>query len=498
MGLFEDILNFSNCDEIAVRDLGTGQIRYFTYQQFIHKISQFAFLLDAHAENVVAIVARNSFEFLACYYGILAAGKTAVLINSKNSNKIISELLEASKASLVFSDTHLIDGLKNYSLKDDSYLPQKNKIYESVGFDIQRDAVIMFTSGTTGDSKGVVRSYGAEYENAKRRMSPQFVNIKNISLLTTSLCHNHALSKAEAVFMEGHELVLMDDFNIEKYLSAIEKYKVTNLTATPSLFKLIVAYLQKNQSKSEFSSVKMINLGAEPLSKELIEDIEKIFNISRPKIISRYGGSEFGANIFGQHPLGLPTPISSVGFPRADVQVRIAKNQQLQIKTQSNLSRYLSSTAQDIFTDDGYFITNDLFRSDENGFYFFLGRVDDCIRCGAESLFPLEIEKVLNVYPGVSESIVVPINDLIKNQKPVAFLISENQNYCDVLNIKNFVIHQLRPNAHPRHIWFVQYFPRTNLGKVNRIELSRLAESLVRGEKPDIDYMIYSSLNETL
>ena len=499
MGLCEDLFLFSNSNAVAIRDLSSEQERCFSYKQLVGKASEFASLLESQHEksdNIVAIIGNNSFEFIACYYGILAAGKTVVLINPKNSQLKISELLNLCQAKIVFTDfKNIYEGRKNYSLKDD-YLSQKNQIYQPAAYSSERDAVIFFTSGSTGDPKGVVRSYGAEYENAKRRMSPSHLKFKNISLLASSLCHNHALSKAEAIILEGSELVLMDSLNVEKYLNAIEKYAVTNLTATPSMFHLITAFLKNNKSQNDLSSVQIINLGAERLSNELRDKIEKIFKSSRPKIFSRYGGSEFGANIFGSHPENLRTPDLSVGFPRSDVKVRIVDHQ-LQICTQANFSRYLNVTEDNLFTNDGYFITKDLFSIDENGFYFFLGRVDDCIKCGSESLFPIEIEKVLDLYPNVTESVVIPISDEIKNQKPVAFIISNKPDYHRVADIKNFVIEKIRPNAQPRHIWFVRFFPRTQFGKVDRSELIKLAECLVCGKVRPNEYLIEDSQIET-
>ncbi len=500
MGLCEDLFHFSNSNTVAIRDLSSEQERHFSYKQLVTKVSEFALLLESQHEksdNIVAIIGHNSFEFIACYYGILAAGKTAVLIHPKNSQLKINEFLNLCQAKVVFTDLKTTyEGRKSYSLKDDNF-SHKNQVHRLATYLPERDGVIFFTSGSTGQPKGVVRSYSSEYENAKRRVSPAHLKTKNISLLASSLCHNHALSKAEAIILEGSELVLMDHFDVEKYLNAIEKFAVTNLTATPSMFQLIVSFLNKNKNKNNFDSVQMINLGAERLPTELIEDIKIFFKLNESKILSRYGGSEFGANIFGPHPNGLPMPDSSVGFPRSDVKVRII-NKQLQIHSHANFSRYLNSNEKNIFTDDGYFITKDLFRINENGFYFFLGRADDCIMCGSESLFPLEIEKILDLYPDVTESVVVPISDQIKNQKPIAFILSNKPDYSRVADIKKFVIERIRPNAHPRQVWFVRFFPRTQFGKVDRVALTKLAEELALDCRHTIDYLIADSQNETL
>ena len=73
------------------------------------------------------------------------------------------------------------------------------------------------------------------------------------------------------------------------------------------------------------------------------------------------------------------------------------------------------------FTDDGFYVTGDVFRRDEHGFYYFVGRIDDMFVSGGENIYPGEVEKMLETHPAIEQACVIPIDDDIKGQKPVAF-----------------------------------------------------------------------------
>ena len=84
----------------------------------------------------------------------------------------------------------------------------------------------------------------------------------------------------------------------------------------------------------------------------------------------------------------------------------------------------LPETTAKVMTPDGYYRTSDVFRRDENGFFFFVGRVDDMFVCGGENIYPGEVEKMLETHPGIHQAAVLPVPDELKGHKPIAFVVT--------------------------------------------------------------------------
>ena len=148
-------------------------------------------------------------------------------------------------------------------------------------------------------------------------------------------------------------------------------------------------------------------------------------------VTNAYGTTEAGPVVFGPHPKGLPQPEMSVGYPHPQVQLRLvdgdnrnAEQGVLEMKCPAVMLGY--HNRPDVtppITPDGFYITGDVFRRDADGFHYFVGRTDDMFVSGGENIYPADVERMLERHPDVAQAAVVPIDDDIKGQKPVAFVI---------------------------------------------------------------------------
>jgi long-chain acyl-CoA synthetase len=132
------------------------------------------------------------------------------------------------------------------------------------------------------------------------------------------------------------------------------------------------------------------------------------------------------------------------------------------------------------FTEDGFYRTGDVLRRDENGFYYFVGRTDDMFVSGGENIYPGDVERMLERHPDVSQAAVVPIDDEIKGQKPVAFIVARGGHHPDADDIKRFALANAPAYQHPRFVWFVDRLPLASTNKIDRTVLHRMAEENVR------------------
>ncbi len=236
---------------------------------------------------------------------------------------------------------------------------------------------------------------------------------------------------------------------------------------------------------TDLSSVELIRMGSAPVSASLMEAIHQA--LPEAAVTNAYGTTEAGPVVFGPHPRGLPQPEMSVGYPHPKVSLRLVDGDDtdagqgvLEMKCPAVMNGY--HNRPDVpppFTADGFYITGDVFRRDANGFHYFVGRTDDMFVSGGENIYPADVERMLERHPAVAQAAVVPIDDEIKGQKPVAFVVAKPGQAPDGEEIKRFALANAPAYAHPRFVWFVDELPLASTNKVDRSALHRMAQERV-------------------
>lgn len=484
-----------NLDHIFIHDLREDRHRVFTYAQIDLLADRVAFTLqqlDISPGSRIGIISKNSAEYIGSYFGILRAGLTAVLLSHKFTNSQLKNLLSEAAVQILFledadrldlgdcvSRTVLFDQLDSFLLDGKPKLPILDK---------NQPALILYSSGSNGLAKGVVRSHASQIAAIQRRASKQKNAGAQKHILASSLCHMHGINKAESVCEDHATLVLLSEFEPLRFAQAIQDFKVNVVTAVPAMLSMFL--LHKADRNFDFSSVVSVNLGAAPITEKLVKDLKMTFPNATNHISSRYGMTEIGGSLFGKHPQGIATPELSVGYPLPEIELRLAKGGVLEVKCESLMTEYLNQPLlkKTTFTSDGYFITNDIFRIDDQGFYYCIGRADDMFICGGENIFPAEVEKAIELCPDVEVAVVVPVQDSIKGSKPVAFVIFNPNSRPNRAELEKFVTDRLRPNLRPRLIFKASSLPQIGPGKFHKTLLVKVAEDILCGEKQISDF----------
>jgi acyl-CoA synthetase (AMP-forming)/AMP-acid ligase II len=200
-------------------------------------------------------------------------------------------------------------------------------------------------------------------------------------------------------------------------------------------------------------------------------------------VTNAYGTTEAGPVVFAPHPAGLPQPDMSVGYPHPKVQLRlvdddgrIADQGALEMKCPAVMLGYHNRPDMaPPLTADGFYRTGDVFRRDGDGFHYFLGRTDDMFVSGGENIYPGDVERMLERHRAVAQACVVPIDDDIKGQKPVAFVIAKEGETAHPDDIKRFALANAPAYQHPRFVWLVERLPLSSTNKIDRAALKRAA-----------------------
>lgn len=473
----------------------SGEQDEMTYQQLEIQANAIAAGLGAFqwaTGDRVAILAQNSIDYIASLLGIMRAGLVAVPVNYRFPTDTIEKILTDSDSLLLLGDE---DQLARLNIA----LP---KVAFGAGFDALKRAdevatfqpaasdlaLLLYTSGSTGMPKGVRLTHASHRWVVKTRLAQQELQDERV-LIAAPFYHMNALALALLTLASHVTTILLPQFDARAYLSAINRYRCTWLTAVPPMLAMI---LRENAllDAGDFSSVRVIRMGSAPVSDSLYAALREW--LPQARIINAYGTTEGGPVVFGAHPLGLPTPTGSSGSPHAAVQLRLrnsagalADEGVLEMKSPALMQGYHQRpdvTAP--FTADGYYITGDVFRRDDAGFWWFVGRHDDMFVCGGENIWPGEVEKLLERHPQVQQACVVPVSDEIKGQKPVAWIIPRGDQTVTASALKAWTLAHGPAYAHPRHIWITRQFPLAGTNKVDRKALQRAAEQAITNKEP--------------
>ncbi|MFZ0764589.1 MAG: class I adenylate-forming enzyme family protein, partial [Bradyrhizobium sp.] len=426
-------------DKAAIIDLGTGEARRFSYLDFETQADAVARALAgrglARGERV-AILSANRFEYLTTVHGIMRAGLVAVPVNFKFPPATIDYIVHDSDAKLVFCDAQRLDRAPKDlpricfdSGRSDAVFASflKPGPFEPITPSDREPAMFLYTSGSTGRPKGVVLSHQSHIWVVEQRMAAQDMT-RHRFLVAAPLYHMNALAMSQLAHAAHATVILLPQFTTQLYLKAIEDYRCTWLTAVPPMIAMMLNDKERFAA-TDLSSVEYLRMGSAPVSQSLMKAIHEA--LPKAAVTNAYGTTEGGPVVFGPHPKGLAQPEMSVGYPHPKVQVRlIGENGApsdpgvLEMKSPAIMNGYHNrpDVASPI-TADGFYFTSDVFRCDENGFYFFVGRTDDMFVSGGENIFPGEVEKMLESHPDVIQACVVPVDDDIKGTKPVAFVV---------------------------------------------------------------------------
>jgi acyl-CoA synthetase (AMP-forming)/AMP-acid ligase II len=229
------------------------------------------------------------------------------------------------------------------------------------------------------------------------------------------------------------------------------------------------------------SSVESIRMGSAPVSVSLMDATHKAF--PKAAVTNAYGTTEAGPVVFGPHPKGLKQPDNSVGYKHPKVQLRLvdgknkhAKQGVLEMKCPALMNGYHKRPKIKPFTKDGFYITGDVLRRDDNGFHYFVGRTDDMFVSGGENIYPTDVERMLEKNPNVGQAVVVPVDDDIKGTKPVAFIVPKAGREPSEQAIKKYALANAPAYQHPRFVWFVHELPLASTNKVDRNALRKIAQ----------------------
>ena len=340
--------------------------------------------------------------------------------------------------------------------------------------------MILYTSGTTGTPKGAELSHANLRENAK-------VNVETLSkaseddVLFGGLPLFHSFGQTcglNSAVYGGACLTLLPRFDPEKAMEIIERDKVTVFLGVPTMY---VAMLNMAEDKrKDTSTLRLCCSGGSALPVEVLKGFEEAFEC---KVLEGYGLSETSPVASFNHPDKERKP-GSIGTPIQGVEMKLVDEDgkdvegtdevgEIAIKGHNIMKGYWNreDATKEVLDDDGWFLTGDMGKRDDDGYYFIVDRKKEMIIRGGYNVYPREIEEVLYEHPAVAEAAVIGVPDDKMGEEVGAAVVLKEGKEVDADELREFVKEQVANYKYPRKIWFPDELPKGPTGKILKREV---------------------------
>lgn len=337
------------------------------------------------------------------------------------------------------------------------------------------DALILYTSGTTGEPKGVVLSYLnlAQYPMVMREMRVTDASTMRGCILPMS--HIVGPVVCNELAQRGYTLVIFDQINPVTILEGIQKYRINVFESVPIVFQLLLGV--KNLASYDTSSMKLAAMMGTSIPLPLL----RAFQAAQPhiKVYQGYGLTETSPMITLVEPDKAEAKIGSIGRAVPGVEVKIVDENGKEVPVgeageiitrgphvMKGYFRRPDATAERI--RNGWLYTGDVGKLDADGYYYHLGRRDDLIITGGLNVYPAEVENLIYTYPGVQETIVFAIPDPKRGQVIGAAVVPRPGSRIVEKELLAYLRGNLANFKVPDRIVIRESLPRTSSGKTIR------------------------------
>lgn len=468
----------------------------FTYHNLLHTSAQIATKLLDNVEDLqeqrVAFLIPSGFQYVATQWGIWRAGGVGVPLCVSHPKPELEYVIADSGASIVIAHPDFESVLRPIAQERNlRFIFTGETLSEAVGLlpkiDINRRALILYTSGTTGKPKGVVTTHQNIQAQVNSLISAWGWTGSDRILHVLPLHHIHGIINVlTCALWAGAECHMLAKFDAQKVWDRISNGDLTLFMAVPTIYvKLIAAWenADSDRQKSMSDGCKKIRLMVSGSAALPVQLLEKWKNISGHFLLERYGMTEIGMAL--SNPLHGERLAGYVGKPLPQVEVRLVDEKgnlvvpgnpgEIQVKSPGVFLEYWQkpeATAKAF--RDGWFCTGD-FAVVEKDSYRILGRMSvDIIKTGGYKVSALEIEEVLRTHPEIQDCAVVGVADAEWGERVCAALVLKTANNVSLETLRNWTKKRLAVYKVPSKILAVEELPRNAMGKVTKPSVAKL------------------------
>jgi crotonobetaine/carnitine-CoA ligase len=475
-----------------------------TYGQLEERANRLAaglFSLGVVKGTVVCSLLNSSPDYLALWFGLSKAGAVEVPINTAYKGYLLEYILSFTEAETLILEEEYLERVAAIQEK----LPRLKRLivrgagggsanptrFEALPFERLREAgdrppevtmefsdpcAIVFTSGTTGPSKGAVIPVNFNYRFATRHAEIMRYTADDVLYNFLPFFHVAGKFQALAAMLVGGKMVLQEKFSVSRFWEEVRRYGVTGFLSVGGILHM----LNSQPPRPDDSDNPIRKIYAVPIPKEFRAEFERRFGVTMQEA---YGATEDGlvlSTVWEE-----PAPPGSCGRPCDLYEVDVLDENDMpcpagvpgEIVVRSRepyamMSGYFKMPEATLAAFRNlWFHTGDRGVKDEKGWFFFLDRMKDAIRRRGENISSYEVERVINAHPKVAESAVIPVPSEVGEDEVKAVVILKEGETLDPAELVAFCEANMARFAVPRYVEYIPELPRTPTQKVEKYKL---------------------------
>ena len=429
----------------------------------------------------VGILAENCVAFLDAFF---AAGRLGFILVPLNTRWTAGELAQVARdcgmKMLLHTERYAATAAEvcrkasiDLSLQlDDKAYAAGDEAFSRTACEPEDLYLLLYTSGTTGQPKGVMIPHRMVAWNAYNTAASWQLNAADVTSICTPLYHAGACVSMPSLFLLGGRVILHDGFDAGEVLRTIERERCTFFFAVPTIFEMLTR--APEWPNVDLSSLRWCISGGAPLP----APVTALYRQRGLVMKQGYGLTEAGVNCFVMSAEESEAKTGSIGKPMLFTQAKLAPVPgttegvgELCLRGLHVACGYWNqpeATAA-AFDADGWLHTGDLARADEEGFYWIVGRLKEMLISGGVNIYPAEIETVLLDHPAIAAAAIVGVPDAKWGEVPVAFLVARAPVTGE--EVTAFLSQRVARYKLPKQIEFLTELPRTSSGKIAKKEL---------------------------
>ena len=468
-----------------------------TYGDFLRLVAQYAGAftdMGLVTGDRVAVQIEKSPHALAVYAACAQAGLVFLPLNTAYTPDETTYFVENSGAAIVLSDANKRNALEPIAKSCGAQLATLNAdgtgsfaakaagfptVFDTVPREAGDLAALLYTSGTTGRSKGAMLTQANLLSNALNLQKEWRFKASDVLLHALPIFHTHGLFVAGNITMlSGSSMIFLPKFNLDQIIS--EMPRATTMMGVPTFYTRLLSDVRFTKDLAKH--MRLFVSGSAPLLAATHVQFEER---TGHRILERYGMTETNMNT--SNPYDGERRAGTVGFPLPGIELKITDSKtgerlpqgeigEIEVRGPNVFKGYWQmpeKTAEEL-RSDGFFITGDLGQIDADGYVNIVGRNKDLIISGGYNIYPKEIELLLDDQQGVLESAVFGVPHPDFGESVLGVLVAHPEQELDIEGIRQKIGKSLARFKQPQKLVVVPELPRNTMGKVQKKALREM------------------------
>lgn len=448
----------------------------------------------------VVLLFQNCPEFAVAYFAILKIGAIAVVLDFRLSPAEMEPLFQEAEVSGIITSARqkvfidrvrkavptlkhiVVTGAEDEDIRDwhsyEEIIEKESTERISIPLAEEDESLYLYTSGTTGRSKGVIltNDHLSYFPESCRHALP--ISEEDTWGLVLPISHISGPVVINLMVETGLSVSIVDEMKPKKIFDAIQNHRVTVFHAVPPIFQLILNV--PHWERYDCSSLKVVAMMGTVVPEQLMKEFSERY--PHLTALQGYGATETSPLLTLTHLKDAPRKMASAGkaVPRADLKIIGQDGKEVEMGQMGEIIARGPQIMKGYFKDpkttarkikDGWYHSGDLGRMDGEGYLYVLGRVDEMVVTGGLNIYPSEVETVLLNHPKVQEAAVVGIPDARRGQVMRAIVVLKHGETATHREILKFCKERLANFKMPRQLEFKDSLPKSRTGKIAKRQL---------------------------